>query len=150
MATSKPRITITLEPHAHEVLARLSALNKESMSSLVSGLLDVALPSLERTVAMLERIVAAPGETKAGLAASLARAESQLGVIAQELLRQQDLTFEDVDQKVRASVVRDGRRPARKAPGQGSTPVPVTRGSGGPKTPAKAAKQPAKKGARRA
>jgi hypothetical protein len=75
MPTAKPRITITLEPHPHEVLSRLSAVGGQSMSSIVSEYVNLALPSLERLVVVLEQASTAPKQAHAGLAAALERAE---------------------------------------------------------------------------
>lgn len=78
MPTSKPRITITLEPHAHEVLSRLSSASRQSMASIVTEILDTAIPSLERVVVVLERAATATEEVRAGVAAAVERAEREL------------------------------------------------------------------------
>lgn len=54
MATVKPRITITLEPHQHAVLRRMADLQRKSMSSVVTDFLSTALPVIERTAIALE------------------------------------------------------------------------------------------------
>lgn len=48
MATTKPRITITLTAEDHQVLQRLSSLSGESMSRIVSGLVTSVSPALSR------------------------------------------------------------------------------------------------------
>lgn len=78
MSTAKPRITVTLESHPYEVLSRLSAAGGESMSAILSQLLDAALPSMERLVVVLERARDAPAEVLAGLSAAVERAERDL------------------------------------------------------------------------
>lgn len=102
MSTSKPRITVTLEPGAHLTLSRMSAATGQSMSQIVAGFVDLALPSLERVVVLMEKAQAAPGEVRKGLAGAIARAEHQLVLGLSE------------------------------GSEGGSTPVPVTRGSGHP------------------
>lgn len=142
MPTSKPRITITLEPHAHEVLSRLSAAGGDSMSAIVSQFVDMALPSLERVVVLLERARAAPQEARAGLAAAVERAERTVMPALLAAVDQADLFLADVSEQA-AQTTQGGRasgRPAaavdapRRRPEGGSTPVPVTRGSGTGKT----------------
>ena len=70
------------------------------MSQIVAGFVDLALPSLERVVVLLERAQAAPAEVRKGLEGAIARAERQLVLGLSE------------------------------PSAEGSTPVPVTRGSG--------------------
>lgn len=137
MPTKKPRITITLEPHAHEVLTRLSAAGGESMSAIVTQFVDMALPSLERVVVVLERARAAPQEARAGLAAAVERAERELMPALQAALDQGDMFLAEVSAaaappaSARASGHPQGGAPAAvPARRGGGTPVPVTRGSG--------------------
>lgn len=154
MPTTKPRITITLDPRSHEVLTRLSAASGDSMSQIVASFVDLALPSLERVVAVLERAKTAPAEARAGLAAAIERAERNLMPLMQEALGQQDMFLADIGAAVPDADAQRPQleRPRRKASGhplppakvqayadtngvppRGSTPVPVTRGSGGPR-----------------
>lgn len=136
MSTTKPRITVTLEPHAHEVLARLSAASGESMSQIVAGFVDLAVPSLERVVVVMERAKSAPQEVRAGLVAALDRADRQLMPALVNAMDQNDLFLSDALQSLTAEPVADAKaatpaRGRRRADSGGSTPVPVTRGSGG-------------------
>ena len=121
MPTTKPRITLTLEPHVYEVLRRLSAASGDSMSEIVAEIVGVAVPSLERVVVVLERARAAPQEVRAGLAAAIDRAERQFLPAVRNALDHQDLFFADMEG-------------ATRAPKRRSTPGPVTRGSGTGKT----------------
>lgn len=119
MPTTKPRITVTLPPHHHEVLTRLSLASGDSMSEILAGFVELAIPSLERVVVVLERARSAPEEVRAGLAAAFERAD--MDVMPQLLAAQgQGEMFLD--------------RAAEAVRSEGSTPVPVTRGSGGGKT----------------
>ena len=122
MPTAKPRITVTLEPHSHEVLSRLSAASGDSMSQIVSGFVEMAIPSLERVVAIMERAKAAPEEFRAGLRASIDRADRTLVPALEQAIGQADMFLAGAVASA-ASAVSEG----------GSTPVPVTRGSGRPK-----------------
>lgn len=141
--TKKPRITVTLEPHAYEVLSRLSAAGGESMSQLVSGFLEIGIPSLERVVLLLEQAKAATGQTREGLKEALARAEGALLPAVAEAVLQNDLFLEDITTTLQrptvpeASDVGGGTPPTARRKGEGagqSTPVLVTRGSGTGKT----------------
>lgn len=102
MATTKPRITITLEPAAYNALRGLSTFSGEAMSSIVSEFLMMALPTLERMAATAQRISEAKGaelerirtqihdaqEVFEPLAmATLAQADFFLGQVAQEAPR---------------------------------------------------------------
>jgi len=143
MPTLRPRITITLTKHSHAVLSRLSAASGDSMSEIVTGFVDLAVPSLERVVVVLEQARKAPKEAHAGLAAAVERAERQLLPAMQAALDQQDLFLSDVSAATRpqdrVGGLRAAQRPApadplRKALADArapkATPVPVTRGSG--------------------
>lgn len=138
MSTTKPRITITLQPHHHEVLSRLSRTSGESMSQIVAQFVAMAVPSLERLVVVLERASAAKEEVNAGLVAAVDRAERKLMPTLVEALDQAELFLTEAE---RATAPRpDPDAPAAgpglgsrgKRAGGGPTPVPVTRGSGGP------------------
>jgi hypothetical protein len=54
MATTKPRITITLEPHRHELLRRLAEYQGVSMSAIVADLVESVSPVLERVCVAIE------------------------------------------------------------------------------------------------
>lgn len=137
MPTAKPRITITLEPHVYEVLRRLSAAGGDSMSSVVTDFLGVAVPTLERLVVVLEQANAMPKQARDGIRASVAKAESEMLPALMAAVGQSDMFLGEMARLTSpeggaagAPEARTGRRP------EGSTPVPVTRGSG-PVRPAK-------------
>jgi hypothetical protein len=154
MPTAKPRITITLDSHVHETLSRLAAVSGNSMSQIVAGFCDMAVPSLERLVVVLEQARAAPQEVRAGLVASFERAERDLMPQLMGALDQADMFIGDIEAAARPQQAPGGPAPrgvaapaqARKRP---STPVAVTRGSGGGKTLRGAPKARALKGSRR-
>lgn len=125
MPTVKPRITITLEPHPHEVLSRLSAASRQSMASIVTEILDTAIPSLERVVVVLERAATASQEVRDGVAAAVERAERELMPSLLAAAGQSDLFLADLAQKASGDVAAQDaqasgkrRRPAvkRKTP----------------------------------
>lgn len=130
MATLKPRITITLEPHVHEVLRRLSAAGGQSMSSLVTDFLDVAVPPMERMVVVLEEAARMPHKAREELRASVERAEATLLPALAAAADQTDLFIADATKAVRSGRASPAQRVKRGAPKGDSTPVPVTRGLG--------------------
>jgi hypothetical protein len=135
MSTTKPRITVTLEPRTYEVIARLSAVGGESMSQIVAQFVDLAVPSLERVVVILERAKAAPEKVRAGLAASIERAEADMLPAMLSSVGQFDMFLEDAVRSSAAAASAQRMRRGRSAPPRASsTPVPVTRGSGTGKT----------------
>jgi hypothetical protein len=93
------------------------------MSHIISGFVEMAVPSLERVVAIMERAKAAPEEFRAGLRASIERADSALVPALEHAIGEANAFLSDV--------AGDGSSDARSG---GSTPVPVTRGSGRPKS----------------
>lgn len=101
MPTAKPRITITLEPHAHEVLSRLAAANHQSMASIVTEILDAAIPSMERVVAIVERASTASQEVRAGVVAAVERAERELMPALVAAVGQSDLFLAELQEKAR-------------------------------------------------
>ena len=78
MATSRPRITVTLTEQQHLVLSSLSHLQKTSMSSIVGELIETTLPVLERLVHVLDNAASAPKHVLDELRKSAELAESDL------------------------------------------------------------------------
>jgi hypothetical protein len=133
MSTTKPRITVTLEPRVYEVLSRLSAVGGDSMSSLVAQFVTVSLPSLERLVVVLERAAAAPQEARAGLAAAVERAERTLLPALMQAQDMGDLFLSDISEaSTRVEVPAPAQRGRAVTPAsKPKDPRLVTRGSGG-------------------
>ena len=71
MATTKPRITISLEEQDYAVLKRLYALNGVPMSRTVSELVAMLTPVLGRMADNLEAVAKADEETRQKIAESL-------------------------------------------------------------------------------
>lgn len=69
MPTIKPRFTVTMNPFDHEVISRLAALQGCTRGALVADLIGSIVPSLARTVALLEAAREAPEQVKSGLRA---------------------------------------------------------------------------------
>ena len=150
MPTSNPRITVTLTPEVHAILKRMSQLTGNSQSAIVSDLLLSSREVFARVVTVLEAAEVVKGtvnqEIKEGLDRAQAKLEQQLGLALETM---DEATQPIVEPPKKASGTkkaggvgaRGGRTPpAKKA---ASTPVPVTRGSGHPRGPAKGAERQA-------
>jgi len=112
MPTEKPRVTVTLEPSTHEVIARLAKLQKRTRGAVIADLLDSVAPAMTRTVALLEAAAVAPWQVKAGLI-------SVVEGIHEEFLQ----------------AAGDGSRRAEYLLQQAADPHVVTRGSQTPNSP---------------
>lgn len=139
MPSKNPRLSVVLTPSLAALLAQLAEETGESASSLVRDLLTQSEGALQRMLQLVVAAKAAKGQIGGGLAASMDRVVRDLET-AQRLV---DNRSEDMlgDLVAMAETVRPRRRaPIPGAPSArdggvpegGSTPVPVTRGSGLP------------------
>lgn len=131
MATTKPRVNVTLEQHRYDLLKRLAGLQGVSMSYLIADLLDTVSEPLERVCVVLEAASKAPQSVKDGLLSAVSKAESVLLPQAQAWLDQSDLFLADVV-KVAGSGGGGGSEGGAAAladSDHASDPRPVTRGS---------------------
>lgn len=117
MPTLKPRVQVTLEPATHEVIDRFARLQNRTRGSIISELLDSIAPPLARTVALLEAAQEAPKGVKQGLRSVVDGLHDELVAVTGEA----DAAFRHLDSIMGGQ---NGSSP------RGSTPVPVTRGSG--------------------
>ena len=124
MATTKPRITITLNQRTYEVLKAIGDLGDKPMSAFVSEMLDSALPTLERMAATFQAIKGAQETERGRFLASLDRAQSLLEPAVMEAVGQFDLFLATVE-----TAVSDGGHPVGAALAETANPRPVTRGS---------------------
>lgn len=91
MATTKPRITITLEPNQYAVLERLSGLQKQSMSGIVTDLLSEVTPMLEKAADAMEAAMRSGAEVRAKLRRSAEEAADDLAPLAEAAKNQLDM-----------------------------------------------------------
>lgn len=82
MATSKPRITVTIDPAVHETLRQLSELQGVSMSSIVSDLLVTIDPVQRRVVQSLRFALSLQKNARADFASQLEAAQEQAAASA--------------------------------------------------------------------
>jgi len=78
MATSKPRITVTLEPDVYETIRGLAEAQGCTMSGLVSEFLSMVHPVQQRVLRAVRKAQALSVESKAGMVSSLEQAEAQM------------------------------------------------------------------------
>ena len=91
MATTKPRITITLEPEQYEVLNRMATLQGGSMSRIVSELLQEVTPMLSKLCDTLQIATTANAELRTKIMRSCDEAEEDLRPIANAVASQFDM-----------------------------------------------------------
>jgi hypothetical protein len=129
MATTKPRINVTLEPHRYAMFKRLSALQGVSMSALIGELLEAVAEPMERVCVVLEAAAKAPGDLKEGLRSAVGRAEATLLPSALHTIDQFDMFLSDVGNAIEEA---GGGGAALAAPPSSASdrdPRLVTRGS---------------------
>lgn len=155
MATDKPRITITLNPHVYATLKRMSELGGQPMSTIISELLDSVHEPFMRTVALLDAAAQAPKQVKDGLRQSFEAVEREMYGAVGYTVAQMDWLTEQLGKPPAGDVgaTPKGGGPAAAAGGKSGVsrkpnPHVVTRGSGTPPVPplraTKTARGPAK------
>ena len=91
MATTKPRITVTLTKRQHEVLRTISECGGQPMSTFVSEMLEAALPTLERMAATFQKIKAAQDSERARFLSTVDEAQAVLEPVVMQAVDQFDL-----------------------------------------------------------
>lgn len=77
MATSRPRLTITLTDQVHDTLGKLADLQGRSMSSIVLEQLELVEPINQKILSAISRARRLQVESKAGLLDDLNHAQDQ-------------------------------------------------------------------------
>lgn len=101
MTTSKPRITVNLEPVTALQLKRISELTGNSQSSMISEVLEQASPVFERLIVVLEAAEKAKARVREQsverLSDAQARIEAQLGLVLDDFDRTTAPLLEQVE-----------------------------------------------------
>ena len=97
MATTKPRITITLNDKSYAVLKAISECSGQPMSTFVTEMLDSARPTLERMAATFQKIKRAQDAERARFLESVDDAQAALEPVVMETLGQFDLFMGKID-----------------------------------------------------
>lgn len=90
MATSKPRITITLEPEHYAVVKRLADLQEMSMSKIITQFFGEVSPILSRVADTLEAARRASDDARAKFVRTAEVAEEELRPLAETVRNQFD------------------------------------------------------------
>ena len=135
MATTKPRITVTLTPRQHEVLKVISDCGGQPMSTFISEMLELSLPTLERMASAFQKIKAAQDIQRKKIVAELDEAQAAIEPIVQATVGQFDLFMAKVEQAAGVAAATDGvRGAAGGADTPEAAPAPATnRGATGRK-----------------
>ena len=92
MATTKPRITVSLQPEQYALLERLASLKGGAKSTIITDVLGAAMPALQRTADLLEAMERAKrGDYLEDFVASLDKAERSLAPLLAAALEQMNL-----------------------------------------------------------
>lgn len=123
MATTKPRITITLNERQHAILRAISENSGQSMSAFVHELLEQSMPVLERMAETFRKIKTAQDEHRRRIVAELDDAQAAVEPIVAQAIGQFDLFSQRVE-AVLGVVPGDGRmRPPQAPPAEDPRPV---------------------------
>lgn len=114
MATTKPRITITLTKRQHEVLRSISDTSGKPMSAFLSELIDGSLPVLERMAVAFQKIHDAQQMERRRFVADLDETQAALEPIVQQVVGQFDLFMSKVEARAGAVADAHGGAPARR------------------------------------
>lgn len=140
MPTTNPRLTITLTPAVAAVLREMSGLAGNSQSAIVGELLETSLPVFERVVQAMRAAVTIRDSAKAEIVDGLERAQAKLEAQLPLVMGDMDAAFlplleeaEKVTRRGPRATEARGARTGGRGQLRGSTPVPLTGGSGSTK-----------------
>lgn len=123
MATTKPRITVTLTQRQYDVLRVISDCGGQSMSAFISDMLEQALPVLERMAESFRKIKAAQDEQKKRIVEELDQAQAEVEPVLEQVLGQFDLFMTKIEQAAGAAATDALERTGAAAAAAHSTPV---------------------------
>ena len=124
MATTKPRITVTLTQRQHDVLRSISDYGGQSMSSFIGELLEQSLPVLERMAESFRKIKSAQDEQRKRIVEELDQAQAEVEPVLEQVLGQFDLFMSKVEKAAAGAGAPDAlQRAAAPAPADARTPV---------------------------
>ena len=123
MATDKPRITVTLQPHVYKTIKALAKLQGVSMSFVVGDLMADFQPILERVGVVLQDANNAPAAARACLLESASMAQSRLEPLLASAIDQLSI-FESSSREV----LERGASSAADTPCRSSNPRPSNHG----------------------
>lgn len=118
MTTSKPRVSVTLEPDLYDDLRELAQLNGESLSAVIGGLLEAVAPTVRRVVTVGRQFQALSGEMKDEVRGRFAAAEAKISPALHDLTEQALAALDAVEPTTEdpRPVTRGSRPPLRSHP----------------------------------
>lgn len=119
MATTKPRVTVTFEAYAYEVLKAMSASSGQTMSSIISGLIDVSLPVLVRMTETYQLVKKSGEYQRTQMVETMQEAQDLFEPLVMNGLHQRDL----FNRRTTADVIEASRRDDRASAAAPSTPT---------------------------
>lgn len=131
MATTKPRLAITLEPEQYQVLQRLASVQGGSMSRIVAEMLTEMLPMLVKVTEAMEAAQKAQEGMKATIRTAAEQAERDMQPLVATAIAQFDHFTQEMGRLVDAGSGTSAERagtasPPRAARGRGRTAAAVT------------------------
>lgn len=132
MATTKPRITITLTERQHQLLKAIGEGSGYSMSALVVDLVEASEPVLERMAVTFQKLKQASDAQKSHMKKSLDEAQSAFEPLVTAGLNQLDMFFGQIEdaslgeKRTGERAASTGRKSPRAAPASPHTNRGVT------------------------
>lgn len=102
MATTKPRITITLDDRTYAVIRAISKFGGQPMSTFVSDILDGARPTMERMAATFQAIRKAQDAERSRFLSTIDDAQAAVEPVILEAMGQFDLFLGRVEKAASA------------------------------------------------
>lgn len=128
MTTTRPRITVNLEPVTALQLKRISELTGSSQSSMISEVLEQASPVFERLIVVLEAAEEAKARVKLSsverLEEAQARIEAQLGLVMDDFERSTAPLLADMEKVPRRR--RTGAQAGARTAAAATPPTPIS------------------------
>lgn len=135
MATLRPRITVTLTNKQHEVLRSISETSGQSMSTFISGILDVSMPTLERMAIAFHKIKQVQDSQRQKIASELDAVQDAIEPVVQDVVGQFDMFMAQIERSADAAIVGDAQPRAPKIAALADDSAPATNRGATPTTP---------------
>lgn len=141
MATTKPRITVSLTQRQYDVINTIARLGGGSMSAFIGEMLEAALPTLERMAVTFQKVKQAQDQERGRFLESMDRAQAALEPVVMDAVGQFDLFLANMEEA--STGMADAPQGAPAAPAK-PTAVPRTNRGVTP-NPSKPPKSPSPK-----
>lgn len=108
MATTKPRVTVTLEPEHYAVLSEMAAFSSQSMSKVISEIIGEAMPVFARVVKLAKEAQAAKASIGDRVKELATEAELQMLPLARDALKTFDMFDDAIMTAIRSAKESEG------------------------------------------